>query len=571
MKRSIVFTICFLLTSISFASVNKTVLPLSFGSGFKKPNVSLAIPVKIGKKTIPLIFDMGASSNFIISADALKGIKFHDTGKKSRGVSPLGVFVDKQIRLPLIKIGDFTLHNVEGEMTTKKWAGEKYWKFKNFKIPALKNGVIGLSIWKRFNVLVDFKGHRVTLYKKGVYPNVDFTKWIKIPFQTKYDFIGTNSIIDGIKVRLTWDTAHIPSQIKPFAALKSKSHSCSKEFNLMADNLKCFKSTNFITSNKKLPNTTFLFKDLGLPKFVPIDGFVGTNYFFKNEVFFDFKNNVMYIHHYKNMVKLSQETNFLTFSKINEAHKLSLGYGTKVAVLDWCFDMSKKASAKYVDQISLVPNNPLGELKLWHGSWMVNIIHRIAPKTKIMPIRVRPKTKTDNFQKNTEELQKYIVKGIIYAADHGAVAVTNSTGPVKNSLALNNAIKYAEKKGCIFVDVHPEYTSWLNGRSIYANKNELSKLIIHTGAFPSPKYPAKPDPKRNIYTWGYEINPVFKDGYGYSNAPPIVGGVIALMKSANQNLTPEQIRNIIYTTAMDIDGFQVLNAEAAVKMSKEID
>ena len=181
----------------------------------------------------------------------------------------------------------------------------------------------------------------------------------------------------------------------------------------------------------------------------------------------------MYIHHYKSMVKDPQKTNFLTFSKINEAHKLSLGRGAKIAVLGWCFDMSKNASAKYIDQFSLVPKNPLGELKPWHGSWMVNIIHRIAPKAKIIPIRVRPRTKTDNLQKNTEELQKYIVKGVIYAADHGAVAVTNSTGPVKNSPALINAVKYAESKGCIFVDVHPEYKTWRNG-SRGCTKNRLT-------------------------------------------------------------------------------------------------
>lgn len=143
-------------------------------------------------------------------------------------------------------------------------------------------------------------------------------------------------------------------------------------------------------------------------------------------------------------------------------------------------------------------------------------------------------------------------------------------GPVKNSKELIEAVKYAESKGCIFVDVHPEYKGWGDGQTIDSNENELSKLIIHTGPFPSFKYPAKPDAKRDIYTWGYEINPHFRDGYGYSNSPPIVGGVIALMKSVNQNLTPSQIRNIIYNTAININGFKVLNAEVAVNKSAEL-
>jgi len=61
------------------------------------------------------------------------------------------------------------------------------------------------------------------------------------------------------------------------------------------------------------------------------------------------------------------------------------------------------------------------------------------------------------------------------------------------------------------------------------------------------------------------MNPVYKDGWGLSNGPPIVAGVIALMKGANPKLTPAQIRNILTQTAENKDGFRVLNAEAAKK------
>jgi subtilisin family serine protease len=80
-----------------------------------------------------------------------------------------------------------------------------------------------------------------------------------------------------------------------------------------------------------------------------------------------------------------------------------------------------------------------------------------------------------------------------------------------------------------------------------------------------PKYPVEPEPGRDVYVWPYQMNPIFKDGWGYSNGPPIVAGVVALMKSVNPMLTPQEIRTIIVETVYMRDGFKVLDAEAAVK------
>lgn len=84
-----------------------------------------------------------------------------------------------------------------------------------------------------------------------------------------------------------------------------------------------------------------------------------------------------------------------------------------------------------------------------------------------------------------------------------------------------------------------------------------------------PKYPVDPKPGRDVYVWPYQINPEFKDGWGYSNGPPIVGGVVALMKSVNPDLSPKEIRRIIVETAYNKEGFNVLDAEAAVKKAMD--
>ncbi len=95
----------------------------------------------------------------------------------------------------------------------------------------------------------------------------------------------------------------------------------------------------------------------------------------------------------------------------------------------------------------------------------------------------------------------------------------------------------------------------------------MDKRIIHSGLVSVPRYPVEPELNREVYVWPYDINPKFKDGWGYSNGPPIVAGVIAQMKSVNPDLTPQEIRNIIVKTVYVRQGFKVLNAEAAVKES----
>ena len=158
-----------------------------------------------------------------------------------------------------------------------------------------------------------------------------------------------------------------------------------------------------------------------------------------------------------------------------------------------------------------------------------------------------------------------MIKGIRFAADQGAVAVTSSLGPIVESHELSAAIEYAEQKGTIFIDVHPEFPVYTKARHYACAPQQCDERIIHSGLVSVPEHPMRPEPNRDIYVWPYEIHPVFRDGWGASNGPPIVAGVVALMKSVSPKLRPQEVRSIIKQTAYVKDGFAVLDAEAAVK------
>ena len=251
--------------------------------------------------------------------------------------------------------------------------------------------------------------------------------------------------------------------------------------------------------------------------------------------------------------ELKSKTNFIEFSRIDKAQNHSKGEGVKVAVCDWLFDLrGGEASKKYVNPTSMIPGEPVGSDNPSHGEWMAEMVNQTAPACKIIPIRARP----DN-----DDYQQYLITGIRFAADQGAAAVTSSMGPLAFTDELREAVDYAEEKGTLFINVHPIEQST-------GKPDAIDRKIMYTGLISAPGHPASPL-DRDIYVWPYSLTPTYDDGWGYSNGPPIVAGVVALMKSVNPDLTPREIKEIIVKTAVTIDGFRVLNADAAVQAAMQ--
>jgi hypothetical protein len=65
--------------------------------------------------------------------------------------------------------------------------------------------------------------------------------------------------------------------------------------------------------------------------------------------------------------RLKAKINFITFSKIDKAQNFSKGEGVKVAICDWLFDSRTQASDEYTDPASMIPGEPVGTDKPWHG------------------------------------------------------------------------------------------------------------------------------------------------------------------------------------------------------------
>lgn len=172
----------------------------------------------------------------------------------------------------------------------------------------------------------------------------------------------------------------------------------------------------------------------------------------------------------------------------------------------------------------------------------------IAYNSKIMPVKVLDDEGSGSYSA--------IANGIYYAVDNGADVINLSLGGGRSNDTLQKAIEYASSKGVIVVmaagndggsqPAYPARYAKNYGLAVGAvdqNKN-LADFSNRAGADQLTYVTA---PGVNVYSTlpGNE----YASYSGTSMATPHVTGVVALMLSANPNLSDAQVRQIIAETS----------------------
>jgi subtilisin family serine protease len=251
------------------------------------------------------------------------------------------------------------------------------------------------------------------------------------------------------------------------------------------------------------------------------------------------------------------------------------GKGVVVAVLDTGVDYNhpdlkdniwtnpnNDAAQGYADDIhgwNFVDNNNnvLDTSQIGHGTHVAGTIAGenngfgvtgIAYDAKIMPVKVLDNSGTGSYTN--------ITKGIYYAVDHGANVINLSLGGSYPNNSLNSALQYASSKDVTVVmaagndsATQPDYPAryaknWgIAVGAVDQNKN-IADFSDYAGSSQLAYVTA---PGVNIYSTipGNK----YTTYSGTSMAAPHVTGVVALMLSANHNLTDAQVRQIITQTA----------------------
>ncbi|MBE9209374.1 S8 family serine peptidase [Nostoc sp. LEGE 06077] len=186
----------------------------------------------------------------------------------------------------------------------------------------------------------------------------------------------------------------------------------------------------------------------------------------------------------------------------------------------------------------------------------------IAYDAKIMPVKVLNDSGSGSYSA--------IANGIYYAANNGANVINLSLGGSFSNKTLQNAIEYANSKGVVVVMAagndggsQPNYPARYakntgiavgavdrnNSLANFSNRSGTSQLAYVTA------------PGVDVYST--VPNNQYATYSGTSMATPHVAGVVALMLSANRNLTPAQVSQIITETA----GSNTQNSTSSISTS----
>ena len=146
------------------------------------------------------------------------------------------------------------------------------------------------------------------------------------------------------------------------------------------------------------------------------------------------------------------------------------------------------------------------------------------------------------------------VIGIHYAADHGAKVINISAGLLQGP-RLGEAAQYAWDKGAIVVVA-------TNNKNVYGNHDVWDEVItVSASGRDDTRYSSEYGdfldllaPGQDIYTtyWEPSGEHQYAIGQGSSYAAPMVSAAAALAWSINPDLTNAQVRDILFSTAVDL-------------------
>ncbi len=295
--RAFLMSLLVISSTISHANNGYSIIPIHMNSGLA------SAVVKINGYKTQLIIDLGSRGTALISQNMIN--KSHATyiGKGRSYTSSNtydGIYStdkSKQIESTSYRVNDFIIGNYHLkniEVVTAPRAS--FFGIKNEKksSSALDNGMIGIEIFKQFSVIFDYPHRKIVLIKDDIIPNsYNIQNWKKIHFD--YDSGGgilLNVIANNIHLRMDLDSGSSTSTITPQMASKiGRSTQCPK---IIDSDSRCKLLTvkDLIVGENHFGSVDFIV--LG-GQVAEEEGTLGVNFFEKNIIFIDFKNQIIFI------------------------------------------------------------------------------------------------------------------------------------------------------------------------------------------------------------------------------------------------------------------------------------
>ncbi len=263
----------------------------------------------------------------------------------------------------------------------------------------------------------------------------------------------------------------------------------------------------------------------------------------------------------------SRETYF-TLHNLLPAQGMTKGRGAKVGILDHYFALNDHPDL-YAGGMNFLGDSRTDELtKLAsHGYWMALVLHEVAPEASIYALNA---ASTDE-----KEMVDAIVRAIDWAIANHLDALTYSQRKVaqpENRKRLDAAVSRAHAANIVTTFIHYPHPGNIFPGPLGSEgdpEREPDINILHfdyTVVFVKDyqQFQKEPDPRKHT--------PPF---LSVSSTSPVTAGIVAMMRSVNPALTPEQCKGILVETshAMEYHGRQVphvVDAAAAIQRARAV-
>lgn len=239
--------------------------------------------------------------------------------------------------------------------------------------------------------------------------------------------------------------------------------------------------------------------------------------------------------------------NYFSIHNVRQAQNLGKGKGIKVGILDHCFgyEYHKDLYAGAVDFM----NSPYALNKSnEHGFWMASTLKEIAPECKVYALNTAD-------SRNEDKRVTAMIKAIDWAIKNHIDILTYSQEPVsdKNRKRFDAAVNKAVKNNIVTTFIH------------YDNPNNIWPEVMT-----EPRFIEKGQRKPDFSIFPYDYSDLLIDTYtayeklknnvssacgddipyfSVSSTSPVTAGFIAILKSINNKLTPDQYRQILKKTS----------------------
>ena len=249
---------------------------------------------------------------------------------------------------------------------------------------------------------------------------------------------------------------------------------------------------------------------------------------------------------------------------LEEAHDLSRGGGTLVAVLDTGVQPDHPALANSLDVLGydfvdndLAPNEETNGLdddgdgrvdELYgHGTHVAGIVHLVAPDARLLPLRVlNSDGRGNNFR---------TASAIVYATHRGADAINLSLGTPHPSALLRQVVGEAAQLGVVVVGAAGNLNT---DAKQYPAAEACAIAVTSVNAHDKKSSFANYGDWIGVAAPGENIYSTFPvDGYawwsGTSMATPFVAGQAALLRGVNPQLSLDEVGLLIGGTTDSLD------------------